>query len=88
MESINNKMLPRVARVFELLELNGNNLGMPFSKNLGGKLFELRIIGHAQIRFIYTFYKGKVWMLNGFEKKVNRIPIRELSYAKEQLKVL
>jgi len=79
---------PRTARVFELLEKNGNQLGMPLSKSIGNKLFELRILGHDNLRFIYTFHQGCVWILNGFEKKTNKILKREMDYSRQQLKIL
>lgn len=61
---------------------------MPLSKPLGGKLFELRIIDIIHLRFIYTFYLGKIWILHGFTKKTERISKQDISYAQKQLKIL
>ncbi len=84
-ESLDKQVRPRTVRTFELLEQYGNHLGMPHSKALGGGLFELRIVGLTHIRFIYTFYKNKIWMLHACVKKTNRLPKSDLDYARKQL---
>jgi phage-related protein len=61
---------------------------MPYSKALGKGLFELRIVGTINVRFIYTFYDNKIWILHGFIKKTNKIPKQDISYAHKQLKTL
>lgn len=78
----------RVDKALHMLERYGNNLGMPYSRALKDKLFELRIIGSTNIRFIYTFYDDKIWILHGFVKKTNKIPRQDLDYAHKQLKLL
>lgn len=75
---------PKVTRIFELLKLHGNNLGLPFSKSLGGGLFELRVMGRRHLRYIYVFYSDRTWILHGFVKKTDKISKKDLAYAKEQ----
>jgi phage-related protein len=79
---------PKTRRIFEALEKYGHNLGMPYSRALGKGLFELRIVGMINTRFIYTFHENKICMLNGFIKKTNKIPDKEINYAHKQLKLL
>ena len=45
--------IAKVLRTIDLLEHFGQRLGMPHSKNIGHKLFELRIRGQQEIRLIY-----------------------------------
>ncbi|PIR40228.1 MAG: hypothetical protein COV33_00850 [Candidatus Zambryskibacteria bacterium CG10_big_fil_rev_8_21_14_0_10_34_34] len=61
---------------------------MPYSKPLGKKLFELRIVGEIHVRFIYVFHDNKAWILHGFAKKTDKIPKKEIDYAHKQLKML
>lgn len=87
-ESIEKPFRPRTTRVLELLAKHGSALGMPCSKALGKGLFELRIIGVLHIRLLYAFHRDAIWLLHGFTKKTERIPGRDLEYARGQLKRL
>jgi len=78
----------RALRCLELLEKYEYKLGMPYSKSLHGGLFELRITGNKQVRILYCFYKGKVYLLNGFIKKTNKIPKKEIELAMKRFKLL
>lgn len=84
-ESIEARMKSEVVTGLGYLSRYGYALRMPISKPLGGGLFELRIIERGHIRFIYTFHDGSVKILHGFVKKTNKIPQKELEYAKKQL---
>jgi phage-related protein len=74
----------KVVQVFDMLELCGNEIGMPFSKSLGGGLFELRISGKIPIRVIYCFHENCVILLHAFIKKADKIPKRELDLAQRR----
>lgn len=87
-ESLGILLRSRTESVLQLLKKHRNNLGMPHSKPLGEGLFELRVVGMTNIRFIYTFHLDNIWILHGFMKKTNRISKKELSYAQKQLKLL
>lgn len=78
----------KVFRTIELLEKFGNNLGMPHSKHIGGGLFELRVRGQQEVRFLYAFYKGAAVLLNGFLKKSQKIPKNEIETARQKLSTL
>ena len=56
----------KVFRTLELLERFGHTIGMPYSKHLEGRLFELRVRSKQEVRLIYTFHKGMAVILNGF----------------------
>ena len=78
----------RTIRYLELLEKYEYKLSMPYSKGLHGGLFELRIIGNKQVRIIYCFYKGKIYLLNAFIKKTNKIPTKKMAIAIKRFKTL
>ncbi len=80
--------IAKVLRTIDLLERFGNQLGMPHSKNIGHKLFELRIRGQQEIRLIYTFHKNKAVLLHGFVKKSQKISRKELDATKQKLLTL
>jgi len=80
--------IAKVLRTVDLLERFGNQLGMPHSKNIGHKLFELRIRGQQEIRLIYTFDGSGAVILHGFVKKSQKVPIKELCIAQQKLSAL
>ena|SRR3989344_5422174 len=86
--SLNKDLRSEITVIIDFLELLGNEIKMPHSKPIGGKLFELRTTGTTNIRLIYTYYDDKAWILHGFIKKSARIPKKELDYAQEQLRNL
>jgi len=77
----------KTLRVLELLEEYRSKLGMPHSKALGEGLFELRVRGKQEARLLYGFRRDSVIIAHGFVKKTQRIPIKELIYARKSLSV-
>ena len=59
----------RTERMIDLLEKHKYELEMPYSKALGGGLFELRILGKRQVRAIYSFKDKKAYIVHIFFKK-------------------
>jgi|SRR3989344_457362 len=88
LQSLKEPLGTRADQSLHLLKEYGNNLRMPYSKPLGGELFELRIVGSTHIRIIYTFHNDSAWILHGFMKKTNKIPRKEMSYTQKQLRLL
>lgn len=68
-----------------LLQDNGYELREPYSKHLSEGIFELRAkVGSDITRVLYFFYVGQnVVLTNGFIKKTNRTPSKELDKAKK-----
>lgn len=77
--------IAKTLRTIDLLEIFGPRLGMPHSKKVSHKLFELRIRGKQEIRLLYTFRKNSVVILHGFIKKSQKIPQKELLTAQQKL---
>lgn len=64
--ALDNKTGPKVTRAIDLLEKFGNLLGMPHSKKLTKQLYELRITGKQEVRIIYCFKKGNIYLFTCF----------------------
>ncbi len=86
--SLNSETIARILRTIDLLEAFGHRLGLPHSKKIESRLFELRIRGKQEVRFFYTFESGGIIILHGFVKKSQRISLTELKNAREKLKSL
>jgi phage-related protein len=85
LDLLNEKMRAKLLRTVLLLEQNGNELREPYSKHLGDGIFELRVIQGSDItRALYFFVVGhKIILTNGFVKKTQRTPQREIELAKK-----
>ena len=85
MDSLDIKMRAKLLRLQLLLEQNGNTLTEPYSKHLEDGIFELRAQqGNNIARALYFFMVGqKIIITNGFIKKTQKTPKRELNLAKK-----
>jgi phage-related protein len=73
-----------IDRLITLLRKCGNEIKMPYSKAIGGGLFELRKLGKRPIRVIYCFHNDEALILHIFEKKSNAILKHDLDIAKQR----
>ena len=80
--------IAKVLRTIELLDQFGYELGMPHSKKVADKLFELRVRGQQEVRILYTFHQNTIILLHGFVKKSQSIPSKELKTAQNKLLTL
>lgn len=87
-QSLDEPTIAKVLRTIDLLEMFGNQLGLPHSKKVHAKLFELRIRGRQEVRIFYTFHKNEAVLLHGFVKKSKRIPKKELRVSLQKLETL
>lgn len=79
------KMRAKMLRTIELLRHNGVELREPYSKALDDGILELRAkVGSDISRVLYFFVVGrKIILTNGFIKKTQKTPQRELEKAKQ-----
>ena len=86
--SLDSKMKAKVLRTIDLLENNGPILREPYSKSLGDGIFELRIKqGNDITRVLYFFFIGnKAILTNGFIKKTQKTPKKEIARAEAIMK--
>ena len=84
LETLPHKIYAKVARSINLLQTYGNELREPDSKELEDGIFELRVIqGTDTVRILYFFIIGrKIILTNGFIKKTQKTPKKEIEKAK------
>ena len=76
----------RVISNIDLIEIYGLSLRAPLSKKITNKVYELRIQGENSMRILYSFQKGKFFLLHIFRKKSQRLPQKEIKIALDRLK--
>ena len=78
------KMRARIFMILEFLEEMGPQLREPYSKSLGDGIFEIRAKQGSDIsRVLYFFMVGRrIILTNGFVKKTDKTPPREIDKAK------
>ena len=84
LESLDKRMQAHALHMITLLARNGNELRPPDSKYLIDGIFELRIKSGKDIsRILYFFQIGqKIILTNGFIKKTQKTPRREIELAR------
>lgn len=75
----------KIGRMLVLLERYGHTIGPPYSKKVSKDLFEIRIRGNIEVRIFYTFHRGRIVLLHGFDKKSQKIPKKEIVVAMHKL---
>jgi hypothetical protein len=55
-QNLEKPTISKFTKMTDLLEKFGNQLPMPYSKMISGRLFELRIRGQQEVRIFYTFH--------------------------------
>ena len=85
LDSLDVKMRARAYKYIALLAHNGSSLREPYSKYLDDNILELRIkFGTDISRILYFFFVGrKIILTNGFIKKTQKTPQREIELAKK-----
>lgn len=83
--SVDKKMRAKAFKEIDLLEEHGTTLREPYSKAIRNGIFELRIKVATDIsRVFYFFFDGKkIVLTNGFIKKTQKTPEREIEKALE-----
>ena len=86
LDSIQDKKLKaKILKDIQLLEQFGTDLGMPHARHLEDGIWELRTKQSTNIsRILYfTFVGNKIILLNGFIKKTQKTPKKEIERAKK-----
>ncbi len=80
-------LLARYLRLTDLLIQFGANLGMPHTRAMGDRLFELRVKGSEGIARIFycTLVGQRIVILHSFVKKTQKTPQKELKLARQRL---
>jgi hypothetical protein len=78
----------RVQRMVALLESNGADLRMPYSKPVRKGMFELRVLGASQVRILYFFHDARAITLHAFLKKRGALSPKDIAYAESVRKTI
>ncbi len=83
--SLDKKMRAKITMMLDLLSKNGSALREPYSKHLTDGIFEIRAkVGSDLSRVLYFFVYGhKAILTNGFVKKTQKTPRKEIALAKK-----
>lgn len=86
LDSLEPKMRAKLVGILEILQEKGNSLREPYSKHLDDGIFEVRVkVGNNISRILFFFVIGKkIILTNGFIKKSQKTPPREIEIAKER----
>lgn len=84
--SLDVKMRAKLLGILEILQEKGNLLREPYSKHLEDGIFEIRgKVGTDISRVLYFFfYDRKTILTNGFIKKSQKTPKKEIQMAKNR----
>ncbi len=88
LNSLEHPTRAKLARLMDLLQKYGPNLGMPHSKMITSRLYELRGRGKIEIRIFYTFKDKFVYFLHAFKKQSQKTPDKEIETANQRLKLI
>jgi len=83
-------LLARYVHITDLMLLFGPNLGMPHTRAMGEKLFEIRLKSKEGISRVFYCTKAgqRIIMLHMFIKKSEKTPEKELRVARERLQYI
>ncbi len=78
----------KVVKLIDLLAEQGVLLKEPYTRQIRGKIRELRIKDHlGHVRILYFTFTGKRFiLLHGFLKKTDKTPEREIETAEKRMK--
>ena len=87
-ESLNDKQQRKIVRVISYVEEYGLITAIPHVKKITGTpLWEIRILGHDNIRVFYAIlFSDSILLLHGFIKKSQQTPQNEIKKALDRLK--
>lgn len=90
-EFLNSLVLPtraRVAKLFNRLTEYGVLLKEPYTRQVRGKIRELRIKdSQGAIRVLYFTYTGRRFiLLHGFIKKTGKTPVQDIELAEKRMR--
>ena len=88
-DSLHDRTQQKFFNVIDLLAKHGKSLPKPHADHVGNDIYELRFVGiEGKIRVFYFFYDGsKIVLTNGFVKKTQKAPKREIELAKKRMKM-
>jgi len=82
------KLLANYLRIIEMVEKEGPDLGLPFTRAMGAGLFEIRAKSYLNIgrAFFCTLINKEIIILHSFIKKTEKTPQKEIDLARKRMK--
>ena len=77
--------IAKCLKAINVLENYGLSAGYPFIKKVSKKIFELRVKGRNEIRFLFVYKKGVFYLLHGFKKKRQKLLLKDMKIAQQRL---
>ena len=86
LDSLDIKMRAKLLGLLGILEEKGNMLREPYTKYLDDGIFELRAVSGNNISRVmfFFYYNGRIILTNGFIKKSQKTPKKEIELAKDR----
>ncbi len=78
----------KITHLIDILQIHGNILGMPHSKQLTKGLYELRVRGKEELRILYCFKQKNIYLLHAFKKQTQKTPAKEIEIALKRVELL
>lgn len=78
----------KIIRLIDLLEKRGSLVKMPYVKKVTNNISELRARGKIEVRLFFTIKGRVIYILHGFTKKTQKIPIKEIKIALKRLALI
>ena len=77
------KVRRKILSYINLLINNNGHLGMPYTRHVRNKVWELRVdFNKVFHRIFYFIFDGeKIILIHGFNKKTNKTPVKEIDKA-------
>jgi len=83
--SLDQATIPKCLKAINVLENYGLFAGYPFIKKITREIFELRIKGQNEIRFLFTYKNDMFYLLHGFKKKRQKLLPKDIKIAQNRL---
>lgn len=86
--SLEKPSISKSLKLIKLLQTFGNQLRMPYSKQIFHNLYELRGRGNQEIRIFYCFHQDQAVIVHFFIKKSQKTPQKEIETALAKISIL
>lgn len=83
--SLDEQVISKCLKAIGILEKYGLSAGYPFVKKIMKEIFELRIKGKTEVRFLFTYKREIFYLLHGFKKKRQKLLLKDIKIAQMRL---
>ena len=77
-----------ITHLIDLLKAYGAEIRMPYSKPIGGGIFELRAVGKTNVRLLYCFHNDSAIILHLIVKKQNKLTNLDIALVRRRKETL